>query len=294
MMWNKKMLSIIFVSMIFLFIFFVAGLALSQSQVIKYNIDPIDKGYLENLRSQLNVGCLQNSQCSDGYECIDGNCIINEEVNSCRDISLAPVSRPLFIGQPLNMYREAFTETNLPHLLADGIIAVSENGNITEYNYAQIIFSGNSKLRSENGQVVLRASENPDDFFYKYRLYFSNDVDFSSRQIRGQVLRILGNEYIIGNDSTNLDLYLISNQRQIKLESNRRVMVGQNEISGANVQMIRGDTGVEVIEITFNKGGVERQTIGVGNSYADPVFNSSSISFNSYSDRASITIGGEC
>lgn len=292
MIWNKKVLSIIFAGLVFLFA--VVGLVLSQSQVIKYNINPIDKNHLESLRVQLNIECLQNSQCSDGYECIDGNCIRNEEINSCRDISLAPVSRPLFIGQPLNMYREAFTETNLPHLLADGIIAVLENDNITEYNYAQIIFSGNAKLRNENGQVVFRATENPNDFFYKYRLYFSNDFNFSSNQIRGQVLRILGDEYVIGNDSTNSDLYLVSNERQIKLESNRRVMVGQNEVSGANVQMIMGDTGVEVIEIIFNKEGVERQTVSSGNSYVDPVFNSSSLSFNSYTDRASITLGGNC
>jgi uncharacterized protein YuzE len=290
----KKRFSFLHIFVIIgLFILTISGIVISQSQSVVYNVDPISKSDLENIRALLKVECLQNSQCSNGYECINNNCIGGERINSCKDISLAPVSTPLFIGQSLNTYREAFTETNLPDLLSDGTIAVLENGNVTEYNYAQVIFSGSAKLRSQNGQVSLRATESPNDFFYKYKIYFSNGLDFSSRFVRGHSLRILGNEYVIGNDSTNSDLYLVSAERQIKLDNLRRIMVGQNEISGSDVSIDRDNNGnVISIEIIFNKGGVERQLVTVGDSYSDPIFNSSIISFNSYGDRASITIGG--
>ena len=273
------------------FIFFTTA----QTGKINYNVNSIDEKYLEEIRLQLNLDCLKDSQCLEGYRCVKRNCVRNEEANSCESISLAPVSTPLFIGQPLNSYRQAFTETNLPTLLADGTIAILENGNITEYNYAQVLFSGNAKLRSENGQAVIKVIESIEGYAYKYRLYFSRDINFSNKETRGQTLKILGKEYVIGSDSTNSDLYLISNERQIKLEDSRRVMVGQREVIGTTALMIKGETGnVAIIEILFNKGGVERSSISSGSSYSDPAFNSSELSFHSYSDRAFLTLGGKC
>ncbi len=290
---NQKRTALLAVPIIVISLIIIAQLGLSQTKVISYTSTPIDSAYLEKAKIGLNLECLQDSQCSEDYECIKTACVPKESIDICKDIALAPMSRPLFIGNSINMQREVFTETLLPHLLADGSLIELINDEPFEYKYAQMLYIGNRKLVNEDGKTLIK-TQNSDDFLYKYVIYFSQDMDFSNKNLQGQVLKLLGKEYIIGSESTDSDLYLISNDRRISLQDGKEAIVGNELVSGTKVNMIKGESGgIVSIEILFDEGN-DKISLAVGESYSDPLFNSIELNFNSYFDKAGLMIGGKC
>ena len=117
----------------------------------------------------------------------------------------------------------------------------------------------------------------------------------SSRNIQGQVLRILGKEYVIGTDSTNSVISLISNTEEIKLEKLENVKINSNSISGTIANIEKDSNGeVAVFEIAFNMP--DNSNIKVGENAADRVFDAIKLSFNSVDANgfALASIEGKC
>lgn len=287
-MHKKVILTVVSLLILSTLVFFTTA----QLGEIVYASNPIDEGYLDTLTTELAIGCVQDSQCDEGYQCFKMSCVPEETVDLCQDVSIAPVSTPLFVTHQINLFRPIFTETLLPYLLADGSLVDEVNSEAVQYKYAQMIFIGNSELQIDGGQELIKTES--DNFLYKYVIYFSNEIDFSDTDIQGQVLKILGNEYVIGDDSTNEQIYLISGDRKIFLQDDNEAYLDQDSLDGTKVHILSGSEGVYSIEIAFNENGNEIEDLTESNDYSDPLFSSSKLSFNSYSDRASISLGGNC
>ena len=116
---------------------------LSQSTLTGFSVyqtSSVNEGNLEELKIKENVECLQNSQCSEGFECVDGECVEEDKIENCEEVKLYSGSRKLKQGDTLNSIKSVFTDGQLPYLLADGEIIEIIDNNLVEYFYFQIIF----------------------------------------------------------------------------------------------------------------------------------------------------------
>lgn len=235
----------------------------------------IDASHLEELRLKAEVGCLQNSQCPGGFGCVGNVCVNKNEINLCQDFKLYSGSRRLEVGQPINSIKEVLTDGQLPYLLPDGEIVEEVNNELIEYFYIQVILIGDNKIEKENEYYTI-ANDKP---LYIYRLILSTGVDFSNKNIRGQVLRILGEEYIIGSNSDNSNIYLVSNKENVRLQDKENVKITNDE--NGNVIMIE-------IEF-FSQDKIKNNEANV-----DSVFSSTKLSFKYDNNFADVRIGGNC
>lgn len=190
----KKRIKISFIVFIFSFIFLVF---LLMPNVIVQSLSP---GSLETLRSKAGVECLENSQCSFGEECVDNFCFEKEEIDSCKKVDLSTSVKKLESGMKLNSAKMVLTRRDLPFLLADGEIDELVDGEIVKYFYTPSIILGENIISNETGNSMITSSELP---LFVYRITFSNPIDFSSEDIQGQAIRILGEEYKINSESKN-------------------------------------------------------------------------------------------
>jgi len=288
-MGNKRYIVILLILVVISALSFV----LSQNSSVVYQGSIINEDYLESLRLEANVECLQNSQCSEGYECVANKCLETKKINNCKDMGLSTPTRRLKEGDFLNTYKRVVTSSQLQDLLANGELVEIINNQLIEHFYTQVILIGNSKIEKENSNYLIKTNSN--EPIYTLRVAFSKSVDFSSKNIQGQVLRILGKEYIIGRDSTNSAISLISNTKEIKLKKFENVKMNSNSVSGAITNIDQDSNGeVAVFEIAFNMP--DNSNIKVGKNAADSVFDAIKLSFNSVdvNDFADVRIGGKC
>ena len=239
--------------------------------------EDLSEDYLEGLRLKAKVECLQNSQCSEGFECSGNKCVDEEEINLCQDFKLYSGGTKLEVGQPINSVKSVITHGQLPYLLSPGEIVEVVNEGLIEYIYLQIIFIGENKIEKENEDCFIKKNNEP---FYTYKLVFSKAVDFSSENIQGQVLRILGEEYVIGSKSDNSKIYLISDNKEIKLED------------GGDIKITRNEEGnVIMFEIGFNP----QNNLKVKEDFSDSTFNAIKLSFDNFNGGfADVRLGGSC
>lgn len=289
--------SSVFFIVVFLIILGIIGTALSENDSANYHANPKNQNYLENLKVRANLDCLQNSQCSTGQECVKNKC--RDDIDVCKEVKLSTSISKLRVGSPLNADKDVITKSELPDLLANGEIVEVVDSEVIEHFYRQFILIGNSTIEEENGESFIKQKSNSDESIYTFKLSFSKGIDFSSENIQGQVLRILGREYIIGDASSNKVIYLISNNRALKLQDGEEAGIGSNSISarGTSTKIVRDDEGnVVVFEIAFNKEGKDKSSIRIGEDYTDTAFNDFKLSFNSADSEGVpyITLGGNC
>jgi len=260
-------LSLIFVGILIFMIFPKTGFV-TQS---------ISGTYLENLREKAGVECLQNSQCPNNTECIDNVCINKKEVNLCKSISLSSPTRQIKVGDSTNSIKEILTKTDLFSLLSGGELVEIISGKTIEYFYSSSIILGDNNIEQDNNGVLTIQNNEP---LYTYKLIFSTGVDFSNKNIQGQALKILGNEYIIGPNSKNSAIELIFDKKTITLQEKN------------NIKITIDKTGnVIMIEISISS----QDKIKNGESNTDSIFNFSKLSFNSADNNfANIEVGGNC
>jgi len=238
-----------------------------------------DGNYLESLRINVGVECLQDSQCSQNYECVSNSCVDKGEINLCKERSLSLPVRRLKIGEPMNSEVGVITNDNLPFLLPNGELVEIVNDKVIEYFYIQTIFIGANKIESQDGNYIIKEENN--EPLYIYKLFFSNGVNFSDKNIQGQVLRILGKEYIIGSKSTNSEIELISEDSIIQLSDSKDIKITTNE---------NGDV-IKIEILYFSQNDIE-----VSGNSLDNTFNSIKLSFN-YVDKdgfVDVRVGGNC
>ena len=246
--------------------------------------DVLTESDLENLRQQAKVECLQNSQCSQGYECVDNFCIEKNKIDLCQSVKLSTGAQPLEVGKPINSAKRVLTRSDLPYLLSDGELVKIEGENITKYFYSPVIIIGENVIDHDNGVNEIRIKENTP--IYKYKMFFSNYIDFSDKDFHGQSLRILGKEYIIGSNSNNEEVELISTEKTVNLKDEN------------NLRLIKNNEGkVESFEVYFNPQAVSVSGIKEGENFSvNTNFNPIDLKFNAVDSRgfADISIGGNC
>lgn len=276
-------------------LFLGVSFVLSEKTLQEYTITRISESSLEDLRSKAYVECLSNSQCSENSECLENKCVDKNKIHFCQNIKLAPMSQHIGNNDPINKFREIFTDGTLPYLLTDGSIAAVIDGNLTVYEYVQVVKLGKKKLVFSQERPFVSSNDNKNEPLYTFRIYFSNGIDFSNDNIKGQTLRILGKEYTVGDKSTNSIVYLISNDRKIKLDEKSGVVADSNLLDNAKIRFIRDDKSlIIIIEIQYLQQSNEN--IPVGERYVDTLFNSIELSFESISDKnaAILHLGGYC
>lgn len=249
--------------------------------------------YLEEARLLANVECLQNSQCSKDCECIANKCIEIKEISKCQSVDLTTPTRKLREGYSLNAYKRVITQAQLPHLLAVGELVEIKDSQLIEYFYIQNILISDYKIEKEKSNYVIKT--NPNKPLYTLRVTFSNNVDFSDEKIQGQVLRILGNEYIIGKESTNSAIYLVSDDKEIELKKSENVKINSGLINGAITNIMNDSNGkVARFEVAFYIS--DKKDIVIKGDAINGVFDSIRLSFDpaNINDLIDARIGGKC
>ena len=170
----------------------------------------IGESYLEELRLNAEVECLQNSQCSENQECVDNECLSEGEINFCESENLYSEVRKLGSGDSINSVKRIFTDKQLPYLLSDGELVKISDEKTIEYFYIQMIKIGENKI--EDSFIL------SDEPLYTYKIVFSKSVNFSDKDFYGQVLRILGKEYLIEGNSNQSKIYLDFGEEEIVLD----------------------------------------------------------------------------
>jgi len=241
-----------------------------------YFDEEINENYLNELKEQAKVECLQNSQCSEGFDCVDNSCIDRTKIDLCKKVSLSTNARPLIIGNPINSAKRILTKTDLRDLLTDGeIIEINERREVVKHPYTSYIEVGDALVKEGIENYVVGGE---DELLFSYKLVFSKSIDFSKSQIHGQVLRIFGKEYLIGSDSTNSVIILISENKTV-------------ELSDKNI-VIERDSGGFIYSFEKKFEG----SLGVGEKHSDTFFEEVELSFNSLdiNGLADVTFGGIC
>ncbi|MDD5012162.1 MAG: hypothetical protein PHQ66_00740 [Candidatus Nanoarchaeia archaeon] len=260
------LLSLVFVSVLIFFIFPKTG----------FVINSVDASQLENLRLRAEVECLQNSQCSENSECVENVCVNKTEIDLCRKINLYTPTNRLKIGDSINSVKTVLTKAQIPSLLSGGELVEIIDDKLVNYFYTQLILIGDNKLEKNIEEYAIEK----DKPLFTYRLVFSNGIDFSDKNIQGQVLRILGEEYIIGSNSDDSNIYLISEKKNIKLNSDENIKIIKNKEEN-------------VLEINFNF--FPSDNLRVNESFSESTFNAIKLSFYDADDNfADVGIGGNC
>lgn len=262
----------------------------------------IDPTYLNELKEQSKVECLQNSQCSEDKECVENRCIKKEIIDLCKEEKLFTPVRRISIGQPINIIKEAVTDTELPYLLSDGLITEEIDGELIEHFYTQVIWIDDNKVEKQENIHLLKIGYQADDFAYKLKITFSKPVDFSSKNIQGQILRILGKEYAISGSSTGSVIHLTATDKtKIKLKNGEGLKKGEGvllgSVKGTAVNIMEDSEGkVIMFEILFNEQGKDKNNLLVTEEYIDPAFDAIKLSFNKIYDENFVDarVGGNC
>jgi hypothetical protein len=189
------------------------------------------------------------------------------------------------------MGRGVITRTELPDLLVYGTLAGESGGDVAQYEYVQYILPGSNRIMEDNGNYFIN------NVSYQLKTYFSRGVNFSNSEIRGQDFHLLGRNFTIGEESNNFGIILVSAEKTISLVENEGVYEGTTIITGTYVTFSRESDGkISAFEISFNRGGLEKPKLYVGEKYLESAFNAIDLSFNSVDEYgyANVTIGENC
>ncbi len=266
------------------------GFSIAQETVVN------DK-YLEDLRQQAGLECLKDSQCSESYVCVGNTCVAQTQVDLCKKVSLSTGAEPIEVGESINSAKNILTKSDLPYLLSDGKLLEIIDNNITEYMYTSSIIVGERIVEQENNTYIIGniSSENP---LYTLKIDFSKPVDFSSKKIKGQALKIFGEEYVISGSSNNEVVELISNSKKIILEEGKKIRTETlSSAEGTSVNLRKNEDGKIIgFEIDFREGNINQEKIKVGNNHIDSGFKDIKLSFDSINQNkfAELSIGGNC
>jgi len=294
---EKRILVIIFVCLI---IISLSLIILPKSTITGFSVyqNSVNEEYLDALKVKAKVECLKNSQCSEGFECVENKCVDKKEVDVCEEVRLYSDGTKLRLGYSLNSVKRVFTDGQLPYLLTDGEIVEIVNEKLIEYFYVQAIYIGDNTIENENSSYVINNSGNN---IFTYNLIFSKAVDFSSENIQGQALRILGKEYVIDKKSDNSKIILVSDDKKIRLEDWKKAKVKRglffNEVKGNFVKINKGEGGKVIgFEIGFDLESKDEKKLKIRESYDESVFEGVKISFDNVNDYgfADVRIGGRC
>jgi len=270
---------------------------LPKSTITGFSIyqNTVNEEFLDTLKIKAGVECLKNSQCSEGYGCVDNKCVEESKIDVCKRIKLSGGARKLKQGDSMNSIKSVFTDGQLPYLLSDGEIVEIVDDKLIEHFYIQAIFIGDNTIEKENDNYVINNSAGN---VFTYKLIFSKGVDFSSKNIQGQVLRILGKEYVIDSKSDNSEIILVSDNKKLKLEDGKKTKVKRglffSEVKGNFVKINKGEGGKVIgFEIGFD---MDEKKLKVKESYKESVFEGVKISFDDVNDYgfADVKVGGRC
>lgn len=181
------------------------------------------------------------------------------------------------VGKPINIAKKVLTRKDLPYLLSDGEIVEIIDDELIEYLYSPVILIGENKIEKKDNDYFIKTNN---ESIYTLRISFSIGIDFSSKNIQGQVLRVLGKEYVIGKDSTNSVIELVSDKKTIKLQNEENIKITQDK-----------NGNVIIIEISFSP----QNNIKVEENFAELTFEAVKLSFNNVNgDFADVEIGRKC
>jgi len=290
-MLGVKMRKKIIIMILILFSIFILAYFLLQKNIIGFTINQnyFSEQTLENLKVKANVECLKNSHCNENFECIESKCLPRENIDFCEKVSLSNNVRTLKVGNELNIAKRVLTRRDLPYLLSDGKLFKIIDGKLIEYYYSPVIIIGDNRIKEENLEYFIESKK--DYPVYVYRLIFSNPIDFSDLEMQGQSLRILGDEYIISKNSSNLVIELILDNKKVRLENGEKVK--NLDVSLVNIQ--KDDDGkVTLIDFFINKR--ENMKIKEKEKLTEFIFNRLELSFEimNTDKTADIKIGGKC
>lgn len=242
-----------------------------------FAIQSLDKNSLESLKLSAGVECLQNSQCQTGFQCVENACVENKDIDLCKSVSLSTPTRQIKEGDAINSIKEVLTKADLPYLLPSGELAENVDGKIIEYFYTPVILISDDKIEKVSQDYQISS----DEPIYTYKIFFSKPVDFSDKNLQGQTLKILGEEYVIESSSDNSAIELTSTKKAITIREGNNIKIAKDENGNVNF-----------IEI-----GISSQSpLKSSEANADSVFNSAKLSFNSIDSNGNVDIkfGGNC
>jgi len=282
----------VYIALIVFMSFIMLGFGLAQTGFVTSQ-EQINQDYLETLRAQANLECLQNSHCSQGYECIDNSCINSEEINLYQKVRLSSNSKFLKVGRPINFAKRVLTKNNFPYLLASGEIDEMVDDELVRLLYSPAILIGENLVIKENENYFIKP--NKDKPLFTYRFTFSKPVDFSNKNIQGQALRILGKEYIIGDDSSSSTIQLISEGKNIKLQDGKKIKTGFFSFADKTLVHLEKNKQEEILgfDIDFI---LKENKINVAENYVGEYFDNVKLEFEEIDayELSEITFGGNC
>ncbi len=190
----------------------------------------------------------------------------NYSIEGGVDLSMPEVNKFLNISDPINKIKPILTKSDLPDLLADGIITINGVAN----NYSQYIrlglyptieydkipaagiFRRIFHIRTGHGIVgVLNGKET-----YNYTVVFNRPLNFSDENLIGKYIELLGNRYTIGPNSGWLNPYnplelfgpgptvTLTMRKPINVEINGLTYTIEAMFIGSNQLLLRVDNAV--------------------------------------------------
>ncbi len=189
-------------------------------------------------------------------------------------------NQKLYLGDSINSATSTLTNSDLPTLLADGIVSTNDG----DYGYAQFIDVGSSTIKFGNSGenidpiVYVDMGTSSGSPAYTAKVVFAKALNFSDTDTPGEEISLFGSTYTISSESTNSKIVLFGSGKTVTLSEgdSTTVNVGGTDYtisllgvsqSGTNdVAIIQvDDVSNEVIEETSRK-------VGGLNIYAKNVF----------------------
>ncbi|MEK6760340.1 MAG: hypothetical protein AABX93_00265 [Nanoarchaeota archaeon] len=196
------------------------------------------------------------------------------------------------------------TKSDLPNLLVSGIFKHSSG--IAEYTpiltvYGKDIENSTSGGDLNSSEVLIEIGTDYMNPLYKYKIFFSNEVNFTRESGADLWIQILGDNYKIIGGSTNQKIIFSKNfdNDEFILENEQPVKINNKIINGTYVKFndvagIPPEDGMVTIDFYFTMNQ-EKDYLLVGEAYQNPIFKNIEYYFKSYSPEngAEIYFGQE-
>jgi hypothetical protein len=184
----------------------------------------------------------------------------------------------LVTGDPINRFRSKLSGSDLPYLLASGVIP-----NTNDQNYTQTIYVGNNRLQYGDpynfgyDDYYVDMGNSVTSPFYTYRLYFGHPVDFVNDNMAGESIQLMGNDFVFSSDSTNSKIVFFDSGVTVSLNEGDKTTV---HIAGVSYDITMlgisqtGLTDVAIVQVNGQSDEVyegQSRKIGGINIYAKEV-----------------------
>ncbi len=137
---------------------------------------------------------------------------INVRPVLCDSFSLSVISSKLWIGDPINKIKSIVTDSELPGLLEDRLDYTNVSIQST-----QTLVIGSSIIENDTGNVHIQIGATSSNIFYNYTLTFNRAVNFVTRDSIGELIKMMGQDFIIGTDTSANDLVLYRSGQKVDL-----------------------------------------------------------------------------